>query len=145
MQLPTVINMGKLENLYAEKLTWFKQNEKPEAVLVIADNPECIKIIVAWTNLDVRCTEKLTEIKGKSENEVWDWLWENTKYSRTELKDKISIPLSESVLGNKMRPLIGNRIIYPDGSVNTFVQRYLREQVARLFEAKSKQPLRKDK
>jgi hypothetical protein len=37
-----------------------------------------------------------------------------------------------------MKPLIGNHIIYPDGTVNSFVERYLREQVIKLFEAKSK-------
>jgi len=42
-----------------------------------------------------------------------------------------------------MKPLIGNRIIYPDGTINSYVQRYLREQVVKLFEAKSKKPSRR--
>jgi hypothetical protein len=41
-------------------------------------------------------------------------------------------------LENKLRKLINNRIIYPDGTVNSFVQRYLREQVVRLFDPKLK-------
>jgi len=81
------------EDLYTEKLAWFKQNERPEAVLLVADNPERIKIAVAWTNLDVRRSEKLTEPRGGSENEVWEWLWKNTKYSQTELIEKIGVPL----------------------------------------------------
>ena len=28
------------DNLYVEKLTWFKQNEKPEVVLLIANDSE---------------------------------------------------------------------------------------------------------
>ena len=128
------------EDLYLEKLAWFKQNERPEAVLLVADNPERIKLIVAWSNLDVKRAERLTELRGESENEVWEWLWENTKYSRAELKEKIGVPLSELSLGIKMRPLIGNRVLYPDGTVNSFVQRYLREQVLKLFEAKPKRP-----
>jgi len=35
------------ENIFYEKLAWFKQNEKPESVLVVADNAELIKIIIA--------------------------------------------------------------------------------------------------
>ena len=35
------------EDLYTEKLDWFKQNERPEVVLVVTDNPELIKIVVA--------------------------------------------------------------------------------------------------
>jgi len=131
------------EDLFAEKLAWFKRNERPEAELLVADNPERIKIVIAWTNLNVRRAEKLTELTGESENEVWEWLWKNTQYSRAELKEKIGVPLSESGLEIKMKPLIGNRVIYPDGMVNSFVQRYLREQVLKLFETKPKRPVKK--
>ena len=131
------------EDPYAEKLAWFKQNERPEAVLLIADEPNRIKIVIAWTSLDVKRAKKLTKLKGESENEVWVWLWENAEYSRKELVVKIGVPLAESGLENKMKPLIGNRILYPDGTVNSFAQRYLREQVVKLFEAKPRKPAKK--
>ena len=131
------------EDLYAQKLACFKQNERPEAVLLVADDPERIKIVVAWTNLDARRSEKLTALRGESENEVWEWLWENARYSRTGLVERIGISFSESGLESKMRPLIGNRVLYPDGTVNSFVQRYLREQVLKLFETKPKRPTKK--
>ncbi len=99
-------------------------------MLVVADNPEFIKIVVAGTSLDVKRADKLTRLPGESENDVWEWLWQNTKYLLSELKEKIGISFSELSLENKMKPLIGNRILYPDGTVNSFVQRYLREQVA---------------
>jgi hypothetical protein len=35
------------EDFYAQKLAWFKQNERPEAVLLVADDPEFTKIVVA--------------------------------------------------------------------------------------------------
>ena len=132
------------KDLCAEKLTWFKQNEKPEAVLMVADNPDFIKIAIAWTNLDVKRVDELTSLHGKSESEIWEWLWKNTRFSLAELKEKAGIPFAESVLEKKMQPLIGNRIIYPDGTVNSFVQRYLRERVLKLFEAKPKKPVKKD-
>ena len=125
-------------NLYAEKLRWFKLNEKPESVLLIADNPELIKITIAWTNLEVRTATKLTELVGESENEIWEWLWKNTRFSLTELRLKADVPYLESVLEGKMRPLIGNRILYPDGTENSFVQRFLRERVLKLFETRLK-------
>ncbi len=130
-------------DLYTEKLAWFKQNERPEVVLMMADNPEFVKIVIAWTSLDVKRSDKLTELAGETESEVWEWLWQNTKFSRTELKEKIGIPFSESAIEGRMRPLIGNRILYPDGTANSFVQRYLREQVLKLFEAKQKRPVKK--
>ena len=132
------------EDIYTQKLACFKQNERPEVVLLVADNPERIKIVVAWTNLDVRRAEELTELGSTSENEVWEWLWENARYSRTELVERIGISFSESGLESKMKLLIGNRILYPDGTMNSFVQRYLREQVLKLFENKPKRATRKD-
>lgn len=132
-----------LSDLYVEKLAWFKQNEKPEAVLVIADNLELIKIVVAWSNLDVKCSDKLAELSSESEHEIWLWLWKNTKFSLSELKAKIGAAYAESVLRDKLNPLIGNRVLYPDGTVNSYVQRYLRERVLSLFETDKKKATRK--
>jgi hypothetical protein len=86
----------------------------------------------------VKRISKLTGLPGESESEVWEWLWENTSYRLSELKERIGIPFSELALANKLKPLIGNRLIYPDGTVNSFIERYLRDQVAKLFEAKSR-------
>ena len=126
------------EDIFTEKLAYFKQNEKPEVVLLVADNPEFIKIIVTWSMLDVRWEENDVKLPGDSEKEVWDWLWKNTRFSLAELKEKADIPLADWVLEKKMKPLIGNRVIYPDGTINSYVQRYLKERVVKLFETKSK-------
>ncbi len=61
---------------------------------------------------------------------------EEARYSWAELLDKIGISISETGLESKLKPLIGNRILYPDGSVNSFVQRYLRDRVLKLFGTK---------
>lgn len=124
------------DDLYAEKLAHFKENEKPEVVLLIADEPELIKVIVAWTNTAVTRAEKLSPLHGDSESEVWEWLWKNATYSREELAAKSA--LTEYGFDKKMAPLIGNRVLYPDGTVNSYVQRYLRDRVLKLFEAKPK-------
>ena len=128
------------ENLYAEKLAWFKRNEKPEVVRLVADDPELTKIIVAWTTLEVTAAEKLSKLTAGSENETWEWLWENARYSRRALMERIGVAFSESGLDSRMKPLIGNRVLYPDGTVNSFVLRYLRDRVLKLFSTKSKKP-----
>ena len=125
-----------VKDLYSDKLNWFKKNEKPEVVLLLVEKPELVKIVISWTSLDIKRGNSLIELPGDSESKVWKWLWENTTYSPKELKDKIGTSLSEVALESKMKPLIGNRIIYPDGTVNSFVERYLREQVVKLFKSK---------
>jgi hypothetical protein len=104
---------------------------------LIADEPERIKIIIAWTNTQVVQADNLTALVNTSEKEIWAWLWENTFYSADELKEKIDASFSEKGLENKMKPLIGNYIIYPDDTINSCVQRYLREKIINLFERKT--------
>jgi hypothetical protein len=132
-----------MNDLFTEKLEWFKQNEKPEVVLLIADLPECIKFVIAWTNIKMRRADNLTELVSTSESEIWEWLWNNTIYYRSDLTEKIGISFSDLGVENQIRPLIGNRILYLDGTVNSYVQRYLREKVITLFDNKSRKIARK--
>lgn len=132
-------------DLYTEKLNRFKQNERPEVVLLLAANPDLEKIIVAWMSLDVKQKSILEEPPGEDECMVWEWLWDNTIYNICELKEKLGTSLSIPALENRMKPLIGNRIIYPDGAVNSFVQRFLREKVVKLFETRSRKSVIKNK
>lgn len=129
------------EDLYAKKMAHFKENEKPEIVLLIGEDLDLIKIIVAWTNTTVMRARKLSPLRSDSESEVWEWLWKNAVYSREELIAKSA--LSEYSFDRRITPLIGNRVLYPDGTINSFVQRYLRDRVLKIFEAKPKRPGRK--
>jgi hypothetical protein len=121
-------------DLFTERLRWFKENENPEVVLLVVDDPEFTKIVVAWASLDVRPVEKPSRPPEESEREIWDWLWANARYSLHDLAERssLTVPLIE----RKLKPLVGNRVLYPDGTVNSFVQRYLRERVLKLFDAK---------
>ena len=75
-------------DIYDEKLKHFKENESPEVVLFVGDDPAIMKIVLAWTNTAVTRAEKLSRLNGDSENNVWQWLWENAKYSPEELISK---------------------------------------------------------
>lgn len=129
---------------YAQYLARFKQNEKAEAVLVIADEPERIRVAIAWTNLNVRHAAPLTELSGESDGEIWGWLWDNSQFSLQELMAMVGVSLSEATFRKRLDPLIGNRVLYPDGTINSFVQRYLRERVLKLFDAKPRKPSKRE-
>ncbi len=128
-------------DLFSERLQQLKRNESPEAVLSVADDPELMKIVVAWTSLDVRPVGKLTDSPDESDRKVWEWLWANTEYSVDDLAEKSG--LTARLVERKLRLLIGNRVLYPDGTVNSFVQRYLRERVLKLFDTKSRKPAKR--
>ena len=121
---------------FAERLKAFKQQETPEVVLLIADESDLTKIIVAWMSMAVSRNRKCSKLRGDSPHAVWEWLWQNIRYSQDELMAKSG--LFAHRFERKLETLVGNRIIYPDGTINTFVQRYLREKVVKLFAAKPK-------
>jgi len=131
-----------VETLWSERLAEFKSQEKPEAVLLLAEDAELIRITVAWTNTSTVRPQKFTRPpQGDDPHEWWEWLWQNRVYSRQEVMDKASY--GGPRFDRKFRALFGNRAIYPDGTINSFVQRYLRDRVLKLFDAKPKRSSRK--
>jgi hypothetical protein len=125
-----------LADVFVQKLEWFKQNEKPEVVLLVADHPELAKIIIAWANTRVGRAEDGPALCDESENAAWEWLWANAIFSEEELLAKSG--QARYNFSQEVSKLIGNRILYPDGTVNSFVQRYLRDKVLSLFDAGAK-------
>ena len=70
-----------IDKSFAEKLACFKQNEKPEVVLIVAENPDLVKIVIAWTSLDVHRPDSFSTYSSTNEIEAWEWLWANTVYN----------------------------------------------------------------
>ena len=118
-------------NAWQEKLKVFKEDERPEAVLMVAGQGELMRIAVAWTHTEVTRARRLTRRRGDSETDVWRWLWENVRYERAELLARI--PNATSRTEKNLDALIANRALYPDGTVNAFVGRYLKERVVKLL------------
>ncbi len=86
------------EDVFIQKLEWFKQNEKPEVVLLVADHPELTKIIIAWTNTRVGRAEDGPDLCDESENAAWEWLWANAIFSEEELLAKFRNNVGYSAL-----------------------------------------------
>ncbi len=124
------------ERQWLDRLAEFKSRERPEPVLLLAEDADLVRLTVAWTNTAASPAKKITRPPSEdTTNAWWEWLWANTAYSRQEMIDNAAYP--ESGFDRKLRALVGNRIIYPDGSVNSFAQRYLHEKVLKLFQTRN--------
>ena len=49
-------------SIFYDRLNHFKQNERPEVVLLLVNNPDLVNIIVAWTSTDVKPRNPFPEI-----------------------------------------------------------------------------------
>ena len=128
---------------FAARLAGFKAEESPEVVLVVADDHDLIRLCIAWTNTAVRMKGKMAALKDGSSHGTWQWLWDHAEYDRRELIRKSGV--GSHGFDGKMGILVGNRILYPDGTINAFVQRYLRDRVLKSFDAKPKRAPKRGK
>jgi len=119
------------KDLWSLALDQVKKQEKPEAVLVIAGSTELTRVVVAWIGVKISRRKRLTKRTTGNEEAVWLWLWENTSFSQDWLYSRV--PGCRKKAEQNFAVLVANRILYPDGSVNAFVARYLRERVLSLF------------
>lgn len=117
---------------YQQKLAWFKQNENPEMILLVAKDSLLVKIVLAWTNTAVRRARRLSPLDSDSADKVWQWLWRNARFSREEFVKRI--PASDKGIDGLIDSLINNRILYPDGTIHSYLKRYLRSTVVSLFQ-----------
>ncbi len=60
---------------FTERLSRFKQKERVEVILLIADNPDLTKIAVAWPSIAVHRPKSLSKLEEEAEVQVWKWLW----------------------------------------------------------------------
>jgi len=124
-----------------KRLNAFKRDGHPEVVLMVAGQVELTRIALAWKQTEVTRARRATKLRASSEAEVWSWLWENARYDRAALLGRI--PNSTARTERNLNALIANRVLYPDGTINPFVERYLRDRVFKLF-AESIRELGKD-
>ena len=125
---------------WSRRLNEFKRSEQPGAVLLVANSPELMRILVAWTQTDIARATRITASPNASEEESWTWLWKNVQYDREKFLARIPN-------GNKRTPanldaLIASRVLYPDGTINQYVERYLKERVIKLFSRSLQKGLR---
>jgi CheY-like chemotaxis protein len=101
-------------DLWRYTLNEFKEDEQPEAVLMMAGDPELMRIVVAWTRTSVNRARRLSKYSGESEEERWMWLWENARFDREKflaagMDDYIAKPVEMEALKDVIERVLGNR------------------------------------
>ena len=107
------------------------ENEHPDVVLLISDNPDAHRMLVSWKNLP----KNNHDDKQKPVN--LEYVWRNIDF---DIEQWASIARVHTGLAKDIsKMLIANNLIYPDGTLNQFVQKFLNSLViARISKAKPK-------
>lgn len=116
---------------WAAHIADLKRNEKPEALLMVAGSAELMRIAVAWSSMKAGRKKRLSPCKEDGVNCIWHWLWDNADYCPNELFRQL--PLSTPKAKRLFESLVESRVLYPDGTLNSYVQKYLRQRVLSLF------------
>ncbi|HSF20329.1 MAG TPA: tetratricopeptide repeat protein [Vicinamibacteria bacterium] len=115
-------NSEMTDTPYNETLGRFKKSETVDAVLIVGDDGELVRLLLAWRNARPQPRRYISAPKG----DEWRWLWDNTDFSTNDLI--ASSGLSRDTFEKKWAVLTGNRIVYPDGTIHSQVARSLQER-----------------
>lgn len=105
----------------------FKAQEQPEDVLPLVGKDETAarlrRLVLAWGKIGVERTGA-PEAPNAGERELWRWLWEQVVWDDDELRQISGV---RGATAESMDILIGNRIIYPDGTISVFASKALKQ------------------
>ncbi len=125
---------GSNKSKYNQILDEFKANENPEAILVVGEDSLMTRLVLAWPNVARTGTEPVEPLsKDWDDVKRWNWLWSGIRYSKKEICDVVGRPR----LDVQLRVLIANRILYPDGTIHSYLTKFLRTRVIKLLEKKT--------
>ncbi|HPO12013.1 MAG TPA: hypothetical protein PLI09_01105 [Candidatus Hydrogenedentes bacterium] len=119
------------KDLWLERLEIIKRQESPETVLIVAGSVELTRIVVAWKGIKTNRKKKLSACNSIDNQALWCWLWENVVYSEDWFYSRITGCRKKAQ--QNFEVLVANRVLYPDGTINGYVERYLRGKVLNLF------------
>ncbi|HOZ49181.1 MAG TPA: hypothetical protein PLO37_21415 [Candidatus Hydrogenedentes bacterium] len=123
---------GKRANRFQRTLDRYKQNEKPESILLVAQDWHLLRLLAVWDETRVQRRRRLSPFPENGDDEMcWQWLWKNACCSVEELAGLTG--LSTDAVEKKTGVLIGNRIVYPDGTMTRLAAQFLRTRVLALF------------
>lgn len=128
------------KDTYQRELDWFKANEIPECALLV-DNA-LLRSLVAWKRVTLTRKKRLTGLPDGDKSRIWQWLWENVEFSMDDLAALTGTSVPDAA--EKFKMLSVNGMVYPDGTLNTYVDRLLKARTVLLFQKTQPRGLRKE-
>lgn len=119
--------MSDSANRASSAIAYFKERESAEAILLVIDNHDAKKVLVAWTMYPLEYNET-TIGKNESDAEAWERIWYYVYPIHHEKIARIAgVPYSSTLQAwNMLRTC---RLIYPDGTISKNCQAIIATEV----------------
>jgi len=113
---------------FGEVLKEFKEREEDcvENVAPLLEDGALRNALLAWKSVAIKYKNP-TECQHKDETSRWNWLWSQIEYDQSMFGTVSGAKPAEVV--NLITRLIGLRLIYPDGTINTMARQYLQAMI----------------
>jgi hypothetical protein len=105
-----------------ELLKYFKKTEAAENIIPLVESEELRNGLVAWKSVAIKYKDN-SECELKDEASRWDWMWNQVEYDVK--KFGVVAGIAPQHAQQLLIRLQGLRLIYPDGTVNSFASKYL--------------------
>lgn len=115
-------------NEFESVLAEFKANERAEDIIPILSDETAQKFLVAWPKIIIRRDLTFSDPIPNTVNEQWVWLWAQVNVVRQDIINISGIP--EMKIERLFCQMKGNRLIYPDGTVMSWAEKYLKKLIA---------------
>lgn len=117
---------------FGEILSEFKRNEVPEATYPLLEDRGLCNALVSWKSVPIEYKSP-GECEETTDQKKWEWLWRKTKTDQNAFA--VISGLKPQDAGRMLARLIGLRLIYPDGTINSFAKQFLSSEIVRRISA----------
>lgn len=121
----------------SEILRLFRGQEEArmEVIHPLLGDPILRNLVVAWSLTPVEFTEPEQD-PPTEEARRWEWLWNGTRFDKEALAAVLQIEVIR--LDPMLQRAIAFRLIYPDGTANSYAIKFIRTEVAKGVGARKK-------
>ena len=120
-----------------EILQRFKNAEEshPERIHPLITDEALRNLVVAWETAPITFSNP-TANTPEGENSQWQWLWDQVEYDRDYLA--YCVKIQPGKIGSLFDRARAFRLIYPDGSSNTNAIKFVRNEIAKTMQSKTR-------
>jgi len=111
------------------------ESDNVENIAPLTEDKELRNSLVAWKSVSITWKDAGAQCDSTSEVEQWNWLWSQVSYDQHQFG--VVAGLLTQDIGSVLERLKGLRVIYPDGSINSFARQFLQAQIMAKLKRKS--------